>query len=51
MSSKNSYKVFVREIEATEYYTTLENALELAKAYEEAGYTEVRVEARTHQTI
>jgi hypothetical protein len=46
MSSKKLYTVFVGGTEVTDYYVTLENALELAKAYEEDGYTEVMIEAR-----
>ena len=44
MSSKRWYTVWVGSVEITDYYVTLDDALELAMAYEEDGYTEVRVE-------
>lgn len=44
MSSKRWYTVWVGAVEITDYYVTLDDALELAEAYEEDGYTEVRIE-------
>lgn len=44
MSTNKWYTVWVGASEITDYYVTLHDALELAKAYEEDGYTDVRIE-------
>ena len=49
MSSRRWYTVFVGGVEITDYYVTLDDALELAKAYEEDGYTDVYVENHKHK--
>lgn len=44
MSSRRWYTVWVGAVEVTDYYVTLDNALELAEAYKQDGYTDVHIE-------